>query len=176
MTVLKKEDLAQVDPFSDPADATSTKVKFAVKILKGGNGETARDVIQWFINVERAFTGLNSNNGQLRCQMIQQFASGSALSGFNHNALVQVVPERAALVATAQAAMNRDDGTNAARAQGLNDHLAAVQALTNETVLAQNNGIGIVNAALQQSSTILLPTKNLATCQTSLETGSEEAC
>jgi len=44
-TVHKKEDLAQVDLLSDPADPNSTKVKFAFKILKGGNGETARDVI-----------------------------------------------------------------------------------------------------------------------------------
>jgi len=45
-TVLKKEDLAQADLLSDPTDANSTKVKFSFKILKGGNGETARDVIQ----------------------------------------------------------------------------------------------------------------------------------
>ena len=94
-TVHKKEDLAQVDLLSDPADANSTKVKFAFKILKGGNGETARDVIQWFINVERAFAGLNSNDGQLRYQMIQQFAAGSALSGFNHNVQVLAGPARA---------------------------------------------------------------------------------
>ena len=30
-----------------------------VSVLKGGNGETAHDVIQWFMNVERAFAGLN---------------------------------------------------------------------------------------------------------------------
>ena len=160
-TLIKKEDLAQVDLLSDPADANSTKVKFAFKILKGGHGEVAHDVIQWFINVERAFTGLNSNNGLLRYQMLQQFACGSALSGFNHNILVQAGPARAGLVATAQAAVNRDDGTNAARAQGLNDHLAAMQALTNETVLAQNVGTGIVTTALQQLATILLPTKIL---------------
>jgi len=160
-TVLKKEDLVQVDLLSDPADANSTKVKFAFKILKGGNGETTRDVIQWFINVERAFTGLNSNNGQLCYQMLQQFASGSALSGFNHNTLVQAAPPRATLVATAQAAANRDNGTNAVRAQGLADHSAAMQALTNETVLAQSVGNRIVATALQQLATILLPTKIL---------------
>jgi len=99
-TVLKKEDLTQVDLLSDPADANSTKVKFPFKILKGGNGETARHVIQWFINVERAFAGLNSNNGQLRYQMLQQFACGSALSGFNHNVPVQAAPARATLVGT----------------------------------------------------------------------------
>jgi len=114
-----------------------------------------------FINVERAFTGLNSNNGQLRYQMIQQFAAGSALGKFNHNVTVLAVPARAQLVATAQAAVNRDDGTNAARAQGLNDHLAAMQALTNEAVLAQNVGTGIINTALQAMATILFPTKIL---------------
>jgi len=93
--------------------------------------------------------------------MLQQFASGSALSGFNHNVLVQAAPARATLVATAQAAVNRDDGTNAARAQGLADHLAAMQALKNESVLAQNVGNGIVATALQQLATILLPTKIL---------------
>jgi len=39
--------------------------------------------------------------------------------------------------------------------------LAAMQALTDETVLAQNVGIGIVAAALRQQATILLPTKIL---------------
>jgi len=50
--VLKKEDLVQVDLLIDPTDPNSTKVKFVFKILKGGNGEIARDAIQWFINVE----------------------------------------------------------------------------------------------------------------------------
>jgi len=93
--------------------------------------------------------------------MIQQFAAGSALGKFNHNVTVLAVPARAQLVATAQAAVNRDDGTNAARAQGLNDHLAAMQALTNEAVLAQNVGTGIINTALQAMATILFPTKIL---------------
>jgi hypothetical protein len=88
--VLKKEDLAQVDLFSNPADNTSTKVKFAFKILEGGT-ETAREIIQWMQNVERAFTGLNSNTGTLRKQMMQQFARGSALSGFNA-AVTQLAP------------------------------------------------------------------------------------
>jgi len=71
------------------------------------------------MNVEQAFAGLNSNNGQLRYQMIQQFAAGSALSGFNHNVQVLAAPARAALIATAQAAVTADDGTNAARRNGL---------------------------------------------------------
>jgi len=153
-TVLKKEDLAQVNLLSNPTDPNSTKVKFAFKILKGGNGEAARDVIQWFMTVERAFAGLNSNNGQLRCQMIQQFAAGSALSGFNHNAQVLAAPARAALTATAQAAVNADDGTNTARRNGLTAQLAAMQALTNESVLAQNGGLAIIT-----TMTVLLPNK-----------------
>ena len=158
--VIKKEDLAQVDLLSDPSDPNSTKVKFAFKVVEGGHDEVACEIIQWFQNVERAFTGLNSNNGLLRCQMIQQFAHGSALSGFNHNALTPAAPARKQLVTTSQAAVNREDGTNAARAQGLADHLAAMQALTNETALAiANIGTGIVAAALQELATVLLPTK-----------------
>jgi len=76
----------QVDLLSDPTDANSMKVKFAFKILESGT-ETASEIIQWFQNVDRAFTGLNSNNGLLRSQMIQQFVCGSALSGFNAVAL-----------------------------------------------------------------------------------------
>jgi len=160
-TVLKKEDLAQVDLLSDPTDPNLTKVKFSLKILKGRNGETARDVIQWFMNMERAFAGLNSNNGQLRYQMIQQFAVGSALSGFNHNAQVLAAPARATLIATAQAAVTADDGTNAARRTTLNAQVAAMQALTNETVLAQNGGLAIITTALNGMMTILLPNKTL---------------
>ena len=63
--VNKKEDLAQVDPFSDPNDANSTKVKFAFKILEGGT-ETAPEIIQWFQNMCQAFAELNSNNGLLQ--------------------------------------------------------------------------------------------------------------
>jgi len=159
--VLKKEDLAQVDLFSDPADADSTKVEFAFKILKGGNGETARDAIQWMVNVERAFAGLNNNNRQLRFQMIQQFAAGAALTAFNHQVTLQAGPARAALTATAQAAVNGDDGSNAARRTGLETHLAAMQALTDETVLAQANGFAMVQAALNGMATVLLPNKIL---------------
>jgi len=158
--LIKKEDLAQVDLFSDPTDVNSTKVKFTFKILKGGHGEVAHEIIQWFMNVECAFAGLNSNHGLLRYQMIQQFACESALSGFNSNALALALPAGAQLVATAQAAVNRDDGTNVARAQGLADHSVAMQSLTNETVLAiADIRTGIVATALQQLATVSLPTK-----------------
>jgi len=68
--VNKKEDLAQIDLLSDPTDANSSKVKFAFKILEGGT-ETAREIIQWFQNVERAFTGLSSNTRTSCRQMTQ---------------------------------------------------------------------------------------------------------
>jgi len=96
--------------------------------------------------------------------MIQQFAAGPTLSGFNHNVQVLAAPARAALIATAQAAVTADDGTNAARQNGLNAQLAAMQALTNETVLAQNGGLAIITTALNGMMTMLLPNKNLATC------------
>jgi len=100
------------------------------------------------------WTQLNSNNRQLRHQMIQQFAAGSALSGFNHNAQVLAASARAALIATAQAAVNADDGTNAARRNGLTAQLAVMQALTNETVLAQNGGLAIITTALNGLMTV----------------------
>jgi len=160
--LIEREDLAQVDLLSDPTDPNSTKVKFAFKILKGGHGEAAREIIQWCVNVERAFTGLINNNGLLHHQMIQQFACGSAPSRFNSNALAPATPARLHLVATAQVAANRDDGANAARAQGLADHLADVQALTNKTVPAIANArTDVVTTALRQLATVLLPAKIL---------------
>ena len=64
-TVTKKEDLATVDLLSDPADANSTKVRFAFKVLTGAT-ETPRELIDWRKNIDRAFTGLNSNTGLLQ--------------------------------------------------------------------------------------------------------------
>jgi len=159
--VLKKEDLAQVDLFSDPADVNSTKVKFAFKMLEGGT-ETAREIIQWMQNVERAFIGLNSTTGTLRKQMMQQFARGSALSGFNAAVTQLAPPTRATAVATAQAAVDADDGTDVARAGRLAANLAAMQALTDETVLALPGlGTAITDTAIQEMVTVLLPTKIL---------------
>jgi len=118
-TVNKKEDLAQINLLSDPTDANSAKVKFAFKILEIGT-ETAREILQWMQNVERAFTGLNSNTGTLRRQMIQQFAvfaRGSALSGFNPGvAQLATPPTRVQAITTDQIAVNNDDGADVARA------------------------------------------------------------
>ena len=80
-------------------------------MLEGGT-ETAREVLQWMQNVERAFTGLNCNTGTLRKQMMQQFARGSALSGFNASVTQLAPPTRMQAVATAQAAVDADDGTD----------------------------------------------------------------
>jgi len=106
---------------------------FAFKILEGGT-KTASEVIQWMQNVERAFAGLSSNTGTLPKQMMQQFARGSALSGFNTSVTQLAAPTRLEAVASAQAAVNADDGTDVARAQRLTAHLAAVRALTDITV------------------------------------------
>jgi len=134
-SVNKKEDLAQVDLLSNPTDANSTKVKFAFKILEGGT-ETAREVIQWMQNVERAFTELNSHTGTLLEQMMQHFARGSALSGFNAGAAQLATPTRMQAIASAQTA-NNDDGTDAARANRLNAHMVAMQAPMDVAILAR---------------------------------------
>jgi len=160
-TVIKKEDLAQVDLLSNPADADSTKVKFVFKISEGET-ETAREVIQWMQNVERAFAGLNSNAGTLRRQMMQQFARGSALSGFDAGVTQLAAPARLQAVPSAQAAVNADNGTDVARAQRLANHLAAVQALTDITVLdLQALGAAVVDAVIQDMVAVLFPTKIL---------------
>jgi len=94
--------------------------------------------------------------------MMQQFARGSALSGFNSAVLTLAPPVRAALEATAQAAVDADDGTDVARANRLTAHLNAMAALTDATVLAvPGSGIGIIDNALQELVTILLPNKIL---------------
>jgi len=91
---------------------------------------------------------------------MQQFARGSALSGFNASVMQLAAPARLQAVANAQAAVNADDGTDVAGAQQLANHLAAVQALTDITVLdLQAPGVAIINAAIQDMVTVLLPTK-----------------
>lgn len=81
--VTKEEDLTQVELFSNPNDANSTKVCFAFKILEGTD-ESPREVIQWCRNVEHAFVGLNQmDNGFLQHKMVQQFSRTTALGGYN---------------------------------------------------------------------------------------------
>ena len=66
------------------------------------------------------------------------------------------------MVASAQAAVNADDGTDVARAQRLANHLAAMQALTDITVLdLQALGAPVIDAAVQDVVAVLLPTKIL---------------
>jgi len=43
---IEKEDLAAVNPCSDPADHTSTQVKFSFKGLIGDH-ETPREILKW---------------------------------------------------------------------------------------------------------------------------------
>jgi len=65
-------------------------------------------------------------------------------------------------VASAQTAMDNDDGTDIARANRLTAHLVAMQALTDITALdLQGLGVAIVDAAIQEMVTVLLPTKIL---------------
>jgi len=83
-TATKKEDFATVDLYNDPTDTALTKVRFSFKTLNG-SAESPRDLIEWRKNVERTFTGFNSNTGLLQHQMMQQFCRGTALSNYNSN-------------------------------------------------------------------------------------------
>ena len=64
-TVSKKEDLAQVDLFSNPADANSTKVKFAFKILEGGTVHF--DIKPQIVTLQNNFFTLNLFNHESFC-------------------------------------------------------------------------------------------------------------
>ena len=91
---------------------------------------------------------------------MQQFARGSALSGFDSGVTQLAAPARMQAVASAQAAVNADNRTDVPRAQRLATHVAAVRALTDITVLdLQPLGVAVVDAAIQDMVTVLLPTK-----------------
>lgn len=110
----KKEDLAQVDLFSNPSDANSTKVRFTFRILEGA-GENPREVITWRRNVEHAFVGLNqTDEGFQQHQMVQQFCRGTALAGYNTEVQTLYSTAKENDVNAAQRALDNDDGTNAA--------------------------------------------------------------
>jgi len=95
-------------------------------------------------------------------QMMQQFARGSALSGFNAVVLTLVPAVHAQQVALATTAVDADDNTNIARRGRLVAHRDAMVALTDDTVLGLAGiGIGIVKTALQELASILLPNKIL---------------
>jgi hypothetical protein len=157
----KKEDLAQVDLLSDPANANSTKVKFSFKILDGAH-DTPREIITWRRNVEKSFVGLHTNTGTTQHQMVQQFCRGTALSTYNHNVLTLFTTVRTNDIAAAQAAVDADDGTDAIALAALNQTLADRTAATQETYLAAaGDGAFVVTTALNEMMTSLLPTKAL---------------
>jgi len=118
---------------------------------------------EWFRNVEGAFVGLNCATRTLHKQMIQQFAHGSALSGFNAALAPIATKAREKVIKAAQAAVTADtqagapDATDTAR---LAATLTAMQGFDNKTVL-RVNGIGeaCVIGALHEFATVLLPNK-----------------
>jgi len=132
----------------------------------------AREVIQWMQNVEQAFAGLNSNTGTLRKQMMQQFARGSVFGGFNASGTQLATPTRLQAVANAQAAVTADDGTEVARAQGLANHLAAMQALTDiaRCPRPSSSGDSHCRCRYPRDGYGFAPHKNPTTCQAMLET------
>jgi len=110
----------------------------------------------------QAFTGLNSTTGTLHRQLIQPLACGSALSGFNAGIAQLAEPARLQAIATAQAAVKSNDGTDLVQARRLAAHLAAIimQALDNKSVLGVNGIVTVVvTAVLQELAAFLLPNK-----------------
>jgi len=70
---VKKEDLAAVNPHSDPGDHALTQVKFSFKGLDGDH-EMPREILEWRRNVERSLTGLDLNAaGLASCNVCKQF-------------------------------------------------------------------------------------------------------
>ena len=156
----KKEDLVQIDLFSDPADHNSTKVKFAFKILDG-NMEAPREVIQWRRNVDRALVGLDLTTGTSQHQMVQQFCRGSGLSTYNTAVTGLCAIKKATAVLVAQRAVDADDGTDAVRLAGLQATLTTAEGRDQAWFLAQADGNTVIGQAMQELLTALLPNKIL---------------
>ena len=160
-TVTKKEDLATVDLYSDPTDTDSTKVRFAFKTLNG-TAESPRDLIDWRKNVDRAFTGLNSNTGLLQHQMMQQFCRGTALSTYNSNVNQLYRNGKASDVAAAQLAVDNYVGGDPNVVANLAQALTDAGNKTKEAYLSDaGDGEYMVTSALNQMMTGFLPNKVL---------------
>ena len=103
---VKKEDLTTVMIYSNPADITSTQVKFTFKVLDGDN-ETPREILGWRRNVERALTGLALNAGNTQYNMAKQFMRGSALSSYETAATVRMTIRKADVIVVLEQARDR---------------------------------------------------------------------
>jgi hypothetical protein len=159
--IAKKEDLAQLELFSNPADSGSAKVRFAFKKLEGPS-DSPREIIQWRKNVNHAFVGLNQTAGNTQNNMIQQFARGTALSTYNNRITTLFNTAKANDIADAQKAINDDDGTDAQVLADLNVALTQAQAKTKEAYLTDvGDGTYMVEQALNHMVTSLLPNKIL---------------
>ena len=159
--VARKEDLAMLDLLTNPTDPDSVKVKFAFKMLNGGN-ETVREIIAWRANVERALSGLHDGNGLIHYQLVQQFCRGTALSNFNTSVTAILPTEKAKLVAAQQALVTADDGSDVARAGRLTTRLTELQLYTKPQILSEPNvGSLIVAASLHHVVQCLMPSKVL---------------
>jgi len=100
---LKKEELTAVSLCSNPADYTSTQVKFSFKGLIGDH-ETPRDILGWRRNVERALIGLDLNVGTAQYNMSKQFTWGSTLSCSEPAAVILLTAHKADAIVHAKQA------------------------------------------------------------------------
>ena len=162
--IAKKEDLAQLDLYSNPADANSTKVRFAFKILEGAN-DAPREIIQWRRNVERAFTGLGQTVGVTQHQMLQQFLRGTALSTYNTHVATMYGAAKANDTKTAEDAVKADadaGAPNPAATALLAQAVVDAKAKTQDAYLTEpDDGAYMVEVSLNSLMTSLLPNKVL---------------
>jgi len=157
----RKEDLTSLILRSDPTRADSATVKFSFKILEGVE-ESPREIIQWRLNIGRAFTGLDSNTGTLQHQMMQQFTRGTAQGNYNTAVTQAYELQKAEDVKAAKAALAADDKADAAITRNLAAAVAAAETKTQEQYLGDDpTGKEIVKMALEILTEIMMPKKIL---------------
>ena len=66
--------------YSNPTDTTSPKVTFIVRMLKGSEGVCSS--IQFWMDIQKLFTGMNVMTGSHQLQLVNQLLKGQALTVF----------------------------------------------------------------------------------------------
>ena len=92
-TQLSKEDSIMVELYTDPADTSSAKYKFAQRILKGT--EEIHVLLQWRKDGQRVITGLALKQGTPQLHMWRSMLTGTILTVFNGRLQVLMTDARA---------------------------------------------------------------------------------
>jgi hypothetical protein len=105
--------------FSNPADATSIKIRFDFGMADGT--QSVRFQLGWIENVFKALIGMNMTTGTLQVNMVKQFCKGQIWTCFNESILAQQLQDQrtraqAAADALVQAAAEADAAFEARKA------------------------------------------------------------